>query len=618
MDVNAVASSTLPFRRWLDSSRMKPSRDGRALLLLGVLALLLALLAVLQYRWIGEVGRAEGERLRAGLESSARRFASSLDREVGRVLFTFLFEPRAPQGDARAHLLERLAVWRTQSEHPRLLSRITLLSPQGSGVPEAEACALDGDAFTPIALPATHEAVRQRLERPEGEPGRREGLPLELVIEDPLAVLVPMMEVTRGAEPLPRGAFRLRAIAVVELDTAYLRERLLPQLAETHFGPLAAGDYVVTVRRRRDGGVVYSSEPANAGELTHSDVQADLLTSPFFPGRPERGFERPGGFGLGGPEPEREGRPGGRGEPQPPVEGWRSGPIGPPQARGPWVLLVRHRGGSLAESVAAARRRNLAVGLGVLALLGAAAVLLALGGRRERQLAHQQLEFVAGVSHELNTPLAAIRSAGQNLADGIVSKPEAVQRYGRLIQRESDRLVALVSQVLDFAGIQSRARPYAREPVVVAEMLGAAVRDNGLVLSEAGLRVEFDVAPDLPAVRGDAPALQRAIENLLQNAAKFAASGGEVAVRAHRLPEGGVQIAVEDRGPGIPASELTRVFDPFFRGRAAQEHQVPGSGLGLSLVRHIVEGHAGRVRAQAREGGGSVFLIELAAGEGPG
>jgi len=581
---------------------VRPRADRSALLLLGVLALLLTLLAVLQYRWIGEVGRAEGERLRANIEGSARRFASALDREVGRVLFTFRLEPGRPQGDERAQLLERLVAWRTQSEHPRLLSRITLVSPAGSGEPSAVTCALEEQAFTPIALPPALEAVRQRFERPEREARGRGGFRPDMLLEDPLAVLVPIMEPGRGGEPFPRGAFRLRGVAVVELDVAYLREQLLPQLAETHFGPLAARDYIVAIRRRNDRSLVYSSEAANAGDFGKSDVQVDLLAAPFFPGRPERRFGRPGGPEPGGPGP---------GGPQPERAGLRGGPAEPSAETGPWVLFVRHRGGSLAESVAAVRRRNLAVGLGVLVLLGAAAVLLALGGRRERQLAHQQLEFVAGVSHELNTPLAAIRSAGQNLADGIVSKPEAVQRYGKLIQRESDRLVALVGQVLDFAGIQSRTRSYAHEPVAVRETLEAAVRDCGLVLSEAGLRVELDVAPDLPGLEGDAVALKRAIENLLHNAAKFAAAGGEVAVRARRAPDGGVHLTVEDRGPGIPAPERARVFEPFFRGRAAQERQMPGSGLGLSLVRHIAEGHGGRVRVQSREGDGSVFLIEL-------
>ena len=118
--------------------------------------------------------------------------------------------------------------------------------------------------------------------------------------------------------------------------------------------------------------------------------------------------------------------------------------------------------------MARVRTRNLAVGFGVLALLGATAVLLATGAQRARRLARQQMEFVAGVTHELNTPLAAIRSAGQNLADGIVTDPAQVRRYGGLIEKEGGRLTALVAQVLDFAGIESGSRAYASEPLSVA------------------------------------------------------------------------------------------------------------------------------------------------------
>jgi len=569
--------------------------DRTAWLLLLALALLLTVLAVLQYRWVGEIGRAEGERLQANLDGSARRFGAALEREVGRVFFTFLNPGRA-DADSEAQLLEGLAAWRSQSEHPRLVSRIMLLSPSASATASVLSCALDEQSFTPVPLPSALEPVRRWL-LDRREPG---GFRPDTLLDRPLAVLIPILEIGRESEPIARGAFRLRGLAVVELDLAYLREQLLPQLAETHFGPLEGGDYAVTIRRRSDRSLIYSSEPEPAG-VGQADVQADLLGSPLAGGRPERRFGRPGpgpgGPPLGGP----------RGE------GWRERPEPAPEP-GPWVLLVRHRGGSLADSVAALRRRNLAVGLGVLALLGGAAVLLTVGGQRARQLAHQQLEFVAGVSHELNTPLAAIRSAAQNLADGVVSEPEPVRRYGKLMERESDRLVALVSQVLDFAGIQSGNRSYSREPVALRPLIEAALRDSGLVLAESGLRVEVEVAPELPELRGDAAALERAIENLLQNAAKFAAAGGEVVVRARRAA-GGVEITVEDRGPGIPAPERERVFEPFFRGRSAQERKVPGSGLGLSLVRHIVEGHGGRVRARPREGGGSVFVIELPAAE---
>jgi signal transduction histidine kinase len=219
------------------------------------------------------------------------------------------------------------------------------------------------------------------------------------------------------------------------------------------------------------------------------------------------------------------------------------------------------------------------------------------------------------VTHELNTPLAAIRSAGQNLAAGIVTDAAQVRRYGDLIEKEGGRLTALVTQVLDFAGIESQNRAYAMEPLALAKLVDEVLRDNALVLQQAGLRLERDVPQDLPLVRGDASALKRVVANLIGNAVKFAASGGSLAVRAYRLPPDGraVVLRVEDRGPGIPREERERVFEPFYRGPAAERNRAPGSGLGLSLVRHVVRAHGGSVRAEAREGGGAALVVELPA-----
>jgi len=262
--------------------------------------------------------------------------------------------------------------------------------------------------------------------------------------------------------------------------------------------------------------------------------------------------------------------------------------------------------------VDAVRLRNLAVGLGVLALLGTAAVLLAVGGQRARHLARQQLEFVAGVTHELHTPLAAIRSAGQNLKDGVVTDPAQVERYGDLIQKEGGRLTALVAQVLDFAGIESGSRAYASEPVALGPLVERVVADLALVLEQSGMTVEVDAARDLPEIRGDAEALRRALENLLTNAVKFARDGGWIGIRATALRDGrAVELRVSDRGPGIARGERARVFEPFYRGQDARQRQTPGSGLGLSFVRHVAEAHGGGVRVEAPEGGGTTVVVEL-------
>jgi signal transduction histidine kinase len=218
------------------------------------------------------------------------------------------------------------------------------------------------------------------------------------------------------------------------------------------------------------------------------------------------------------------------------------------------------------------------------------------------------------VTHELNTPLAAIRSAGQNLADGIVKDPAQVRRYGGLIEKEGGRLTALVAQVLDFAGIESGSRAYASEPLSIAALVDEVLRDHHLALEQASMAVERDLPPDLPMLRGDSAALRRAFDNLVANAVKFAASGRSLAVRAAAAPgRGAVVLRFEDRGPGIPRDERERVFEPFYRGPAAERNATPGSGLGLSLVRHVVRAHGGRVHVEGREGGGTAVVLELPA-----
>jgi signal transduction histidine kinase len=131
------------------------------------------------------------------------------------------------------------------------------------------------------------------------------------------------------------------------------------------------------------------------------------------------------------------------------------------------------------------------------------------------------------------------------------------------------------------------------------------------------MTVERDLPPDLPEIRGDAAALRRALDNLVANAVKFAAAGQRLALRASARPvEGTVVLRVEDRGPGIPREEREQVFEPFYRGKAAERKKAPGSGLGLSLVRHVVRAHGGRVHVEGREGGGTTVVLELPAAGG--
>jgi len=290
---------------------------------------------------------------------------------------------------------------------------------------------------------------------------------------------------------------------------------------------------------------------------------------------------------------------------------------GPPEARrreaGAWRLVIKRRDGSLEHAVTVIRHRNLVVSLGILALLGATAGMMMVTTQRAQRLARQQIELVAGVTHELNTPLTAMRSAGQNLADGVVAEPAQVRRYGALIEDEGRRLSNMVGQALEFAGIQSGRRVYHPRRVEVGEIVDGALQDCRWLLQEKGIEVERDVEAGLPPVLADAAAVCRAVQNLLENAVKYGGRAGWIGVRARHAPSGQVEITVADRGPGIRAEDRPHLFEPFFRGRDAAAGSIPGSGLGLSLVRHIAEAHGGRVTVAAGLGEGTAFTLHLPA-----
>src|SRR5262249_29946090 len=232
----------------------------------------------------------------------------------------------------------------------------------------------------------------------------------------------------------------------------------------------------------------------------------------------------------------------------------------------------------------------------------------------QQRLARQQIEFVAAVSHELRTPLAVICSAGENLADGVVADGAQVKRYGTLIQTEGRRLADMVERVLQFAGITSgtttRADAGVNRGVVIADASAAMAADA----HDRGVTITVSSPDALPAVAGDADALRSAIQNIVGNAVKYSHAGGLVDVSTEVLHDRRIlRIRVVDRGIGIDAADLPHVFEPFYRGRSAVDAQVRGTGVGLSVVQHVIQTHRGDVHVESRLGTGTTVTVVLPA-----
>jgi signal transduction histidine kinase len=255
--------------------------------------------------------------------------------------------------------------------------------------------------------------------------------------------------------------------------------------------------------------------------------------------------------------------------------------------------------------------------LGLLIILAAMWTLFTLV-RREVALAEMKANFVADVSHELKTPLALIHMFAETLQSGRVVSDDKRREYYEIIMRESTRLTNLINNILDFARIDAGRREYRMEPTDLAEVVRDTYEAYRGQLDHHGFEHHLAVEPDLPLVRADRDAIAQALINLIHNAVKYSSEerylGIDVAGDTRRGRHG-VLISVHDRGIGIRPEDRARIFEGFFRSPDGRVREQTGTGLGLSLVKHIVESHGGILDVESRLVKGTTFRIFLPAVE---
>ncbi|HET9211215.1 MAG TPA: HAMP domain-containing sensor histidine kinase [Thermoanaerobaculia bacterium] len=563
-----------------------------------VLVVLLAMLATLQYHWSGKVSALEQQRMKASLLRDGAHFSEDFDREVTRAFLYFHPSPAVPAGQRIERVSQQYDHWMSDAPYPHLIREVYLIRPAQGGA-RLEVLRPEEHRFVPTSWTPELAEARRHVEAILAHPEARGfGLGMTLGGEVP-GLLIPLSfqapAGTRADDPLA-GTHVL-----VRFDPQTIDQEILPALTQRYFKNQRGNEYVVAVREAQEPQrLLFVSDPKfPLSSLKDGDLQVGMFgLRPF---DELRSLSSEHGMVMHTRHPERH-----------PDSPWPRMGVpafeGHHRGYGAWRLVLKHRDGTLEEAVTAIRRRNLAISLGILGLLGITSGLMFVTAQRAQRLARQQIEFVAGVTHELHTPLTAIRSAGQNLADGVVADPSQVKRYGTLIESEGRRLSDMVGQALEFAGIQSGRRVYHPRPAGVEEIVGGALQDCRWLLQEKRIQVEREIEPGLPLVMVDAAALRRAVANLIENAVKYGGRGAWIGVRVRRDPAGPVEITVSDRGPGIRKEDVPHLFKPFFRGRDGATAGVPGSGLGLSLVRHIAEAHGGRITVATGPEGTSFTL----------
>lgn len=541
-------------------------RSTSTVALAACLAVLAALLAGVQWKWLYDVEGVELDVRHRRIQSSSWNFKMIFEREIDHLARSMAGSPGSAGAGVPSpgELDERLARWRASTRWPGLVASVSLVEP--GAVPEPPRPAAGAASF--LVDPSVPSLF---LPSPDGD---------------------------------GRGV-------LVLLDEGFMAGEMFPDMARMLFSRPSFFDLDLAVTEAESGRVVYSNlDIGHASEFGPADRWlglvregargAELWADPpqlrqSFVGRASQTFVPPSWDW----------------EPTQADEEWFAGFWTWLSYAGHWRLYVRDGENPLVEAAAAATRRRAYTGFSLVALLTLGAAALIVTTRRTERAARDQIDQLARVSHELRTPLFVLASAGDNLADGLVREEEQLRRYGQTIQRASRRLHELVENVLLLSRRRAGAAPMKPQRIGIAELIDGSLEEAGPSLREA----EFTVERALPAreveVRGDPRALRSAVLNLISNAIKYGREGRWLRLTVEADHGAEVRIVVEDRGPGIAAHELARLFEPYARGESARAGEMEGSGLGLAVVQDVAEAHAGRVSVRSPPGGGTAFTLHL-------
>ena len=278
---------------------------------------------------------------------------------------------------------------------------------------------------------------------------------------------------------------------------------------------------------------------------------------------------------------------------------------------GDWILYASYlESPTVAAAKASVNRNLLLLGIAVIILFGAL-VFMFINAQKEREFAQRQAGFLANITHELKTPLAVMQAAGENISDGRVTEGERLKNYGDHIYRESIRLRKMIDKLLDVARVDAGETVVEQSPQDLNAFLSEYHKTNREFVERKGFTFNLESEGRLPLVMVDPDHLETILNNLVENSLKYSNSEKQITIYSSYDGQNQVEISVMDRGEGIPVKVQKNIFDKFFRAENAMTANTKGHGLGLSIVKNLVELNGGRISVSSRSGDGSTFTLRF-------
>jgi signal transduction histidine kinase len=576
---------------------------------LATLTLVIGVVATLQYRWISQVSDAQELRVKARLSEEVRLISDALDIESTRALMAFTISPH-PASGAYGKLDETWAAWNHEAPWPQIVSGVLLFEGTEGGW-QRRAWG-DAGPFNSRSLPVSGGIVSYTAP----QSGRGGLMRVEARNQNVFVDGEPYSVWPLPAPFEPPAPPRMNWL-VLHYNGRYLAEVVFPQLLAKYFA--------VEDRLEFRFQLGFEGPPP-----PRTEVIADALHF-----RPDCLMPSSGGATVsvaafaGEARSVAFGRRGFRSEvtvgDRPSLSrllhtAGRCAAAAPQFDSGMMQIVVHRSKTALGGVFVGFRRRNELLSSVVLAILVVAIAALVVSTERARRLARVETVLAAGLSHELRTPLSSLGVAADDLRSGYVVDQEQARRYGEIIGGELRRLGHIVDQALALTGLTQSNRPVFLQSVSVPEIVKTTLDRLAPRLNEAQIQVEVEIEQNTSGILADPDLVSRSLTNLVENAIKYAGSGRWVRLSARpgrHSRRSGVEIMLEDRGPGISDDEAVAVFEPFYRGTAARRCRETGSGLGLAIVKSAVRANGGWIKLERAVPHGCRFRLFFLAADDP-